>query len=86
VYNFGATLYWALTGRRIPTLLTVEKSERRIVKEQDFPTPMQLNEAVSPSLSELVMHCTRLRPYERVNGMGSVLMRLEDCRSMIIER
>jgi serine/threonine-protein kinase len=86
VYNFGATLYWALTGRRVPTLLTVEKSERRIIKEQDFPTPMQLNEQISPSLSELVMHCVRLRPYERVNGMGSVLMRMEDCRAMLIER
>jgi serine/threonine-protein kinase len=86
VYNFGATMYWALTGRRLPTRLTVEKSERRIVKEQDFPTPMQLNEQVGPSLSELVMHCTRLRPYERVNGMGSVLMRLQDCLSMIANR
>lgn len=86
VYNFGATLYWALTGRRVPTLLTVERSERRIVKEQDFPTPMQLNDQVSPSLSDLVMHCLRLRPYERVNGMGSVLMRLEDARSMIVDR
>jgi eukaryotic-like serine/threonine-protein kinase len=83
VYNFGATLYWALTHTRVPTLLTVEKSERRIVKEQDFPSPLQLNDKVSPSLSDLVMHCLRLRPYERVNGMGSVLMRLEDARGTI---
>ncbi|HEY7115538.1 MAG TPA: serine/threonine-protein kinase [Tepidisphaeraceae bacterium] len=83
VYNFGATLYWALTHTRVPTLLTVEKSDRRIVKEQDYPSPLQLNDKVSPSLSDLVMHCLRLRPYERVNGMGSVLMRLEDARNTI---
>src|SRR3954469_8324582 len=46
-YKFGATLYWRLPGRRVPTLVTVEKSERRIIKEQDFPTPMQLNEQIS---------------------------------------
>lgn len=81
VYNFGATLYWALTRRRVPTLLTVEKSERNVVKEQGYPSPMELNPQVSPSLSSLVMHCLRHRPHERVMGMSSVVMRLEDIRA-----
>ena len=79
VYNFGATLYWALTGRRVPTILTVEKSDRQMVKEQSYPSPRELNEQVPPRLSELVMHCLRHRPWERPTDMGSVLMRLEDC-------
>ena len=79
VYNFGATLYWALTGRRVPTLLTVEKSDRQMVKEQSYPSPRELNDQVPPRLSELVMHCLRHRPWERPTDMGSVLMRLEDC-------
>lgn len=79
VYNFGATLYWALTGRRVPTILTVEKSDRQMVKEQSYPSPRELNELVPPRLSELVMHCLRHRPWERPTDMGSVLMRLEDC-------
>jgi len=79
VYNFGATLYWALTGRRVPTILTVEKADRQMVKEQSYPSPRELNEQVPPRLSELVMHCLRHRPWERPTDMGSVLMRLEDC-------
>jgi serine/threonine protein kinase len=79
VYNFGATLYWALTGRRVPTIMTVEKADRQMVKEQSYPSPRELNEQVPPRLSELVMHCLRHRPWERPTDMGSVLMRLEDC-------
>ena len=79
VYNFGATLYWALTGRRVPTIMTVEKADRQMVKEQSYPSPGELNEQVPPRLSELVMHCLRHRPWERPTDMGSVLMRLEDC-------
>jgi serine/threonine protein kinase len=79
VYNFGATLYWALTGRRVPTIMTVEKADRQMVKEQSYPSPGELNDQVPPRLSELVMHCLRHRPWERPTDMGSVLMRLEDC-------
>jgi serine/threonine-protein kinase len=79
VYNFGATLYWALTGRRVPTLLTVEKADRQMVKEQSYPSPREINDRVPPRLSELVMHCLRHRPWERPTDMGAVLMRLEDC-------
>jgi len=79
VYNFGATLYWALTGRRVPTIMTVEKADRQMVKEQSYPSPGELNPEVSPRLSELVMHCLRHRPWERPTDMGSALMRLEDC-------
>ncbi|HSI34448.1 MAG TPA: serine/threonine-protein kinase [Tepidisphaeraceae bacterium] len=80
VYNFGASLYWALTRTRVPTLLTVDKADRRVVKEQDYPSPGQLNERVSPQLSELVMACLRLRPNERIFGMSKVLMRLQEHR------
>jgi serine/threonine-protein kinase len=80
VYNLGATLYWALTGKRVPTLLTVDKSERRIVKEQNFPSPGDLNPDVPPTLSDMVMACLKLRPYDRVMGMGKVLMLLEGIR------
>jgi eukaryotic-like serine/threonine-protein kinase len=79
VYNFGASLYWALTGKRVPTLLTVEKEDRGIVKEQRYPSPMELRPEMPASLSNIVMQCLRLRPSERVNGISGVLVRLEDC-------
>lgn len=79
VYNFGATLYWALTHTRVPTLLTVDKEDRGVVKEQRYPSPMELRPDIPASLSNLVMQCLRLRPSERVNGISGVLVRLEDC-------
>ncbi len=39
VYDFGATLYWALSGHRVPTLFTVSKQRRDIVIESKFPAP-----------------------------------------------
>ena len=62
VYNLGATLYWTLTDQKVPTLLTVKKSERDVVREQKFPRPADLNPAVPAPLSDLVMDCLRTNP------------------------
>ena len=77
VYNFGATLYWALTGQRIPTLYTIQKVDRHILKEQQYPTPVAINPSVPERLSRLVMECVRYRPSERPSDMQEVLDVLE---------
>ena len=77
VYGFAATLYWALTDRRAPTLYTVKKTERDVVKEQKFPQPSELNPAVPAGLSGLVMDCLQVRPSFRPQSMNEVLQRLE---------
>lgn len=76
VFNLGATMYWALTGFKIPTLFTVKKSERHVVKESKFPTPYELNNAVPENLSALVMECVRMDPVQRPAGMTDILQRL----------
>ncbi|HEX8912356.1 MAG TPA: serine/threonine-protein kinase [Humisphaera sp.] len=76
VYNLGATLYWALTRRRVPTLLTVAKDQRDVVREQAFPKPHELNPAVPGGLSELVMDCVRHQAGFRPQSMAEVLSRL----------
>lgn len=73
VYNFGATLYWALTRQRIPTLYTIAKADRHILKEQQYPPPMEVNKAVPEQLSRMVMECIRYRPSERLVGMQEIL-------------
>jgi eukaryotic-like serine/threonine-protein kinase len=83
VYNFGATLYWALTGRRVPTLLTVEKVDRDIVKEQKYPSPTEINPQVPHAVSETVMACLRLKPWERIAGIAKVQLRLEQARAQM---
>jgi eukaryotic-like serine/threonine-protein kinase len=77
VFNFGATLYWALTGRRVPTLITVEKRSRSMLIDQDFPKPHEINSKVPEFLSGLVMACVRVRPDSRPGSIAEVLKALE---------
>jgi serine/threonine-protein kinase len=81
VYNFGATLYWALTRTRVPTMLTVERADRDVVKLQTYASPSEINPDVPRALANLVMQCLRYNPWERVQGISNVLMRLEDIRA-----
>lgn len=76
VYNLGATMYWALTQRKVPTILTVAKDQRDILKDQDYPEPHELNPAVPPALSELIMECVQVAPAYRPQTIGEVLERL----------
>jgi serine/threonine-protein kinase len=77
VYNFGATMYWALTDRRVPTLITVDKHSRDMLKEQDFPAPHQINPRVPKDLSEMVMLCVRYKPDSRPQSIADVLAVVE---------
>ena len=77
VYNFGATLYWAFTGQRIPTLYTIQKVDRHILKEQHYPAPIAINPSVPERVSKLVMECVRYRPAERPSEMQEILDVLE---------
>jgi eukaryotic-like serine/threonine-protein kinase len=77
VYNFGATMYWALTRRKLPTLFTVGKKDNSFLMTDSIPTPTDLNRQVPPGLSELVMECVRTSPSKRPNDMGAIGKRLE---------
>jgi eukaryotic-like serine/threonine-protein kinase len=77
VYNFGATLYWALTRQRVPTLYTVGKEQKHVLKEQQYPSPIDLNPVVPERVSKVVMECVRYRPAERPVGIQEVLDVLE---------
>jgi serine/threonine-protein kinase len=77
IFNFGATLYWALTGTRIPTLFNSTKDEWRDIKEQKFPTPRELNVEIPEPLSRLAMWCCKVSLGSRPNDMGTVIAGLK---------
>lgn len=78
VFNLGATIYWTLTGRTIPTLYTVnKKGENSFLLDSKIETPQQLNPKVPPALSNLVMECVSTNPRKRPAEMDAVLTRLE---------
>jgi eukaryotic-like serine/threonine-protein kinase len=76
VYSFGATMYWALSGKRMPTLFTVSRENREMVLESRFPSPRDLDDRVPQTLSDLVMDCVKVSPSRRPPDMKAVLARL----------
>ena len=77
IYNFGATMYWALAGRKMPTLFTVGKGENAMLSDDLIPSPRQLNPLLPETLSNFVMECTRTNPSKRPADMAEVVRRLE---------
>jgi serine/threonine protein kinase len=77
VFNFGATLYWALTGRNIPTLFGVSKKSNSFLLDDKIPSPRELNPGVPETLSELVTECIRTSASKRPESMAAVARRLE---------
>lgn len=77
IYNFGATMYWALAGRKMPTLFTAGKGENAILSDDLIPSPRQLNPLLPETLSNFVMECTRTQPSKRPADMSEVVRRLE---------
>ncbi|MFP4353571.1 MAG: serine/threonine-protein kinase [Phycisphaerae bacterium] len=75
VYNFGAALYWTLTGKPIPTVLP-KKAEVPQISDLAVTPPEELNPGVPETLSKLVLDCIQLRPADRPVSMEKVGSRL----------
>jgi serine/threonine protein kinase len=77
VFNLGATLYWAITGKNIPTLYTVQKKgENSFVLDDRMPSPIDLNPKCPLPLSNLVMEMVATSPKKRPADMDVVIKRL----------
>ncbi len=83
IYNFGATLYWALTGKNVPTLFTLKRTENSFLVDQQIPSPSDLNPTVPEQLSKLVMECVKINPAKRPQGMRDLILRLEIVRHVL---
>jgi len=79
VFNLGATLYWALTGRHIPTLYTTRggKGENSFLLDARIDSPQDLNPKIPPALSNLVMDSISTSMRKRPADMDAFLTRLE---------
>lgn len=83
VYNFGATLYWALTGRNLPTLYTLKRAENSFLLHQKLPSPREIDPSLPEQISDLVMECVRTNAIQRPQSMGDVILRLEIIRHVL---
>jgi len=84
VFNFGATMYFTMTSRTLPTLYTVGKKENSFLLDAKIDAPHELNPGVPQTLSNLVMQCVRTNPAKRPADMTDVLRRLETMRHAMV--
>jgi eukaryotic-like serine/threonine-protein kinase len=86
VFNLGASMYWAVTGRHIPTLYTVnKKGENSFLLDARFDTPRDLNPNVPQALANLIMESVSTRASRRPADMDSVLQRLELAKHVLLK-
>lgn len=77
VYNLGATFYWMLSGRKLPTLFTVKKGKNSFLMADAIPQPHEINPQVPQNVSSLVMECVQVTPSKRPSDMSELSHRLE---------
>ncbi|RNC82453.1 MAG: serine/threonine protein kinase [Phycisphaera sp.] len=85
VYNLGASMYWVLTRKKVPTALGKEGSLMGRVDDSllEKPKPaIEINERIPPKLSELIMQCLEVDPDTRPD-MNQVIDRLDLIHAML---
>jgi serine/threonine protein kinase len=85
VFGFGATLYWVLTGKAVPTLIPSKKRPTGIdlAGPTELEPPERLNPAVPLVLSRLIQDCAAEDPDKRPADMRQVISRLEMTRLVL---
>ncbi len=89
IYNLGATMYWALTGTKIPTALAKGDSLVSRIDDSLLPRPkvaMEVNPRIPAKMNELIMQCVEVDSADRPASMAYVVDRLELVRGIIRAR
>jgi len=87
IYNLGATMYWTLTGKHIPTAMP--KGDSLVSSLEDSmiekPTPVrELNPDVPERLAELILQCVEVNPAHRPGTMQEVADALDLVRAKML--
>ncbi len=82
IFNFGATLYWCVTDRHVPTVIPKKKTSVANVDSRTLIPPSELNPRIPAAFSRLILDCVENRPSNRPPNMDDVYHRLELVQSM----
>lgn len=77
IFNLGATMYWALTGHNVPTLIPKKKSSLTVEVPEPCQSPHEMRNQVPKNVSKLVMNCVKDDPAERPRNMREVISMLD---------
>jgi serine/threonine-protein kinase len=76
IFNLGATMYWALTGKHAPTLIP-KKNKFGLPVTESRRAPHELKKQIPAGISKLVMDCIENDPAQRPRNMMMVISRLD---------
>jgi serine/threonine protein kinase len=76
IFNLGATMYWALTGKHAPTLIP-KKNKFGLPITEARRAPHELKKQLPLGISKLVMDCIEDDPANRPRNMMNVISRLD---------
>jgi serine/threonine protein kinase len=76
IFNLGATMYWALTGRHAPTLIP-KKNKFGLPVTVPRRAPHEVKRQIPLGISKLVMDCIEEDPAQRPSNMMTVVSRLD---------
>ncbi|KKL82053.1 hypothetical protein LCGC14_1988620 [marine sediment metagenome] len=77
IFNFGASLYWTLTGKAIPTVLPKDVNGVQLRDDLRLTPPIDVNPDIPQAMNRLVMDCIEHRPPRRPKTMKEVHGRLD---------
>ena len=77
IFNLGATMYWALTGKNVPTLIPKKNKFGLPVANEPLRAPYEIKKRIPRGISKLVMDCIKEDPAERPPNMVTVISRLD---------
>ena len=72
VFNLGATMYWALTGENVPTMIP-KKDSNGFPIPQKRQAPHEIKKRIPKPISRLVMECVENDPAQRPRNMLLVI-------------
>ncbi|MGD8452756.1 MAG: serine/threonine-protein kinase [Phycisphaerae bacterium] len=80
IFNFGASLYWVVTGKWFRTMISTAPTASRVIEiesRRGSEPPHELNPLIPISLSKLIMECCETNPEVRPPDMRKVASRLD---------
>ncbi len=78
IFNLGATMYWALTGKNVPTLIPQKTGYGMpTIQVKEFKQPHELHQRIPRGVSDIVMQCVAERPGDRPASMSELITRFD---------
>jgi serine/threonine-protein kinase len=77
IFNLGATMYWAVTGKNVPTLIPQNNDLSSMLGQRDFPAPHEIHRRIPLGVSKLIVDCVKEEPQRRPSSMSELVSRLD---------